>query len=76
VKFILKQTLIYFKENFHFSKIFFEAIKLFAWELRFSDEINKIRKREISLLKKMGYCNIWLKFNTGAVSFLVKKKLV
>ncbi len=40
-------------------------------EIAFHDLINDARIKEVNLLKKICYCNTFLNFNTGAISFLV-----
>ena len=48
-----------------------KVIKMYGWEVAFQKLVNKIRLNEMTVLKKIGFCDALLNLNLGSVSFLV-----
>ena len=48
-----------------------KVIKLYAWENHFQEDVQDVRHKEMSFIKKMAYLNIASAFSWMCVPFLV-----
>ena len=48
-----------------------KVIKLYAWENHFQEDVQNVRHKEISFIKKMAYLKIGSSFSWMCVPFLV-----
>lgn len=52
-------------------KLYFQVLKLYAWEIPFKEKILEIRKDELKVLRKAAYLNAGASFTWSCAPFLV-----